>query len=223
MSQILLLLALLFAPWCAANAGLVLDNLFPDPTSGMSVVQRQLSSSAWYATPITTDGSDYTLTEVSAEIADSNPAGTLFMEVWTVGGPLDNYAPQTKIDRLFLVDANYPKVFTGSVSLSANTSYFIVTGVDNGGGQWFEQINYGDPFGPYFSVQSGSWSLSTIGVGSPQSLKSADFGASWTDGGALSAPLRMSITAMAVPEPSTWRLLGLGVLVLAGHALRRRV
>ncbi|MEI6166860.1 MAG: PEP-CTERM sorting domain-containing protein [bacterium] len=97
-----------------------------------------------------------------------------------------------------------------------------MTGVDNGGGQWRENVNYGDPFGPYFSVQSGSWTLSTLGVGPPQSLKSVDFGATWTDGGALSAPLRMSITAVAVPEPSTFALFGLGVLVLARHALRRR-
>lgn len=183
--------------------------------------QRLLSSSSWYATPITTDGSGYTLTEVTAEIEDFNPAGTLFMEVWSVSGS-PNYAPLAKIDRLSLVDANYPKVFTGSVSLSAGTSYFIVTGVDNGGGQWRENVNFADPLGPYFSVQSGSWSLATLGVNPPQSLKSDDFGATWTDGGALSAPLRMSITAVAVPEPSTFALFGLGALVLARHALRRR-
>lgn len=216
-----LFFAFLLAPWCAANAGLTLDNRFPDPTPGMQVFQRLLSSSSWYATPITTDGSGYTLTEVTAEIEDFNPAGTLFMEVWSVSGS-PNYAPLAKIDRLSLVDANYPKVFTGSVSLSAGTSYFIVTGVDNGGGQWRENVNFADPLGPYFSVQSGSWSLATLGVNPPQSLKSDDFGATWTDGGALSAPLRMSITAVAVPEPSTFALFGLGALVLARHALRRR-
>ncbi|MEI6166861.1 MAG: choice-of-anchor R domain-containing protein [bacterium] len=122
-----LFFVLLIAPWWVANAGLSLDNRFPDPTPGMQVVQRVLSSSSWYATPITTDGSGYTLTEVTAEIEDFNPAGTLFMEVWSVSGS-PNYAPLVKIDRLSLVDANYPKVFTGNVSLSADTSYFIVTG-----------------------------------------------------------------------------------------------
>ena len=50
------------------------------------------------------------------------------MEVWSVSGS-PNFAPLAKIQRLSLVDANFPKVFTGSVSLSANTSYFLVTGV----------------------------------------------------------------------------------------------
>lgn len=208
-----LLVSLLMAPWCAASAAVVLDNLFPDPTPGMVVYNRILSSSSWYATPITTDGSDYTLAEVSAEIEDFNPAGTLFMEVWSVSGS-PNYAPLAIIQRLSLVDANYPKVFTGSVSLSANTSYFLVTGVDNGGGQWRENINFANPPGPYFSVQSGSWSLSTIGTAVPQSLTSTDFGVTWTDSGVLSAPVRMSITATAVPEPSTWALLALASVAL---------
>ncbi len=54
-------------------------------------------------------------------------------------------------------------------------------------------------------------------------MKSIDFGANWTDGAALSAPLRMSVTATAVPEPGTITLFGLGVLALAGRVLRRKV
>ena len=208
------------APWCPAHAAVVLDNLFPPlSTPGMQVFQRVLSPSSWYATPITTDGASYTLNEVSAEIEDFNPAGTLFMEVWSVSGS-PNYAPLAMLTRLSLVDANFPKVFTGSLSLSANTSYFIVTGVDNGGGQWREDVNYADPLGPYFSVQSGTWSLSTLGTLVPQSLHSINFGATWIDSGALSAPVRMSITA--VPESSTWALLGLGAFTLAGRTLPRR-
>ena len=214
---IALTVALFLVSCGLASAGVVLDNLFPAlSTPGMQVSRRTLSPSSWYATPITTNGAIYTLTEVSAEIEDFNPAGTLFMEVWSVSGA-PNYAPLGKIDRLSLVDANFPKVFAGSVSLSANTSYFLVTGVDNGGGQWREDVNAADPFGSstYFLVQSGIWSLSTIGTAVTQSLYSSDFGATWTDSGVLSAPVRMSITATAVPEPSTWVLLGLaGVPVL---------
>lgn len=201
----------------AGRATEVLNNLFPDPTAGMQVLQRSLAPASWYATPITTDGTSYTLTEVTAEIEDFNPAGTLFMEIWSVSAS----APSANIARLSLVDANFPKVFTGSVSLGANTSYFIVTGVDNGGGQWKEDINFGDPLGPYFNVQSGSWTLSTIGAASTQSFHSTDFGASWTPSGALAAPARMSISATAVPEPGTVALLGLGALALVGRALRR--
>ncbi len=203
-----------------ARATVVLDNLFPDPTPGMQIVQRTLGPDSWYATPFTTDGSNYTLTEVTAQIEDFGAAGTLFMEIWSVD--TGNFNPLASLARLSLVDANFPKVYTGSVSLSANTSYFIVSGVDNGGGHWKEDVNYADPFGPYFAVQSGSWALSTIGVAVPQSMRSIDFGATWTDGAALSAPLRMSVTATAVPEPSAWALLGLSAFALAGRALRRR-
>jgi len=190
---IALAVALLLMPCGLASAEVVLDNLFPDPTLGMQIVQRVVGPDSWYATPITTDGAIYTLTEVTAQIEDFGAAGTLFMEVWSVDS--GNFNPLASLARLSLVDANFPKVFTGSVSLSANTSYFIVTGVDNGGGQWKEDDNYADPFGPYYSVQSGSWSLSTIGVDVPQSMHSIDFGSTWTQGGPVSAPLRMSITA----------------------------
>ena len=217
---IALAVALIFLPGGPASAAVALDNLFPDPTSGMQIVQRVLGPDSWYATPITTDGSAYTLTEVTAQIEDFGAAGTLFMEVWSVDS--GNFNPLASLARLSLVDANFPKVFTGSISLNATTSYFIVSGVDNGGGHWKEDVNYADPFGPYFSVQSGSWSLSTIGVGVPQSLHSVDFGATWTDGGALSAPLRMSIAATVVPEPATVALFGLGGLAIIGRALRRR-
>jgi len=219
--SVVLAVVLVFLPGVPARAVVTLDNLFPDPTPGMQIVQRLLGPDSWYATPITTDGSAYTLTGVTAQIEDFGAAGTLFMEVWSVDS--GNFNPLASLARLTLVDANFPKVFTGSVSLNANTSYFIVSGVDNGGGHWKEDVNYADPFGPYFSVQSGSWSLSTIGVGVPQSMKSIDFGVTWTDGGALSAPLRMSVTATAVPEPCTIALFGLGTFALAGRALRRKV
>ncbi|MFZ4775103.1 MAG: PEP-CTERM sorting domain-containing protein, partial [Terrimicrobiaceae bacterium] len=64
--------------------------------------------------------------------------------------------------------------------------------------------------------------LSRFVCSATQSLRSIDFGANWTDGAALSAPLRMSITATAVPEPGTITLLSLVTLALAARALRRK-
>ena len=62
---IALVVALLLVHYSLASAGVVLDNLFPDPTPGMQIGLRELGPSSWYATPITTDGAIYTLTEVS--------------------------------------------------------------------------------------------------------------------------------------------------------------
>jgi hypothetical protein len=74
-----------------------------NPTAGMQIFQRVIGPDSWYATPITADGSDYTLTEVTGEIEDFGAAGTLFMEVWSVEGS-PTYAPQAIIQRLSLVD-----------------------------------------------------------------------------------------------------------------------
>jgi hypothetical protein len=212
-----------------ANASVVLDNQFPDPTAGMQILQQSLSSTNWRATPITTDGFDYTLNSITANIQDFNPAGTLFLEIWSVDTSL-TYGPGAIIGRLQLTD-NQPsmKVFSTNLSpinLSANTSYFVVTGVDNGGGQWYEKVNLADPLGPNFQVMSGTWLLQTNG---PSSAINESFNGTvdnqlqltWQSAGLLRAPLRMTIDATAVPEPSTWALLGLGVLI-SPFLLRRR-
>lgn len=228
-SAIAIGLALAIVQSPQANATVVMDNQFPDPTTGMQILERNITVSHWYATPITTDGFDYTLNSITANIQNFNPAGTLFLEVWSVDTSL-TYGPGSIIGRLQLVD-NQPsvKLFSANVtpiSLSANTSYFVVTGVDNGGGAWKEEINLADPFGPYFQVMAGNWLLQTNGPSSVlrdsfHGTVSNSLRLTWQSSGLLSAPLRMTIDATAVPEPSTWALVGLGVL-MSGSLLRRR-
>ena len=203
-----------------ASADLVMSNT---NTNGRQVLTRDISPQVWSATPFTTDGSDYILNSILAEIEDFNEAGTLFLEVWSV----DNVfaSPDISLGRLSLIDDQLvQKTFSGSIPLSANTSYFLVAGVDNGGGQWRERINYSDPLGPYFDVDLGTWTLETLFNASSiqQSYSSSNLGGTWQSDALLGAPLRMQMEASVVPEPVTISLVALGGLCywVAGRARR---
>lgn len=194
----------------AASADLIMSNT---ETNGRQVLTREISPLVWSATPFTTDGFDYTLDSVAAEIEDFNPAGTLFLEVWSVDNTFA--APDTSLGRMTLVDNQLGlKTFTGAIQLTADTSYFIVTGVDNGGGQWFERLNYADPLGPDFEVDLGSWTLETLfGASSiQQSYASESQGLTWQSDALLGAPLRMQMEATVIPEPVSISLVALGGL-----------
>ena len=206
-NRLLIVLWFLFVPLAVARSATVLDNTFdPATTSGLRVLQRDLSPSSWYATPITTDGFEYKLNSIKADIKDFGPPVGLFLEIWDVstltGGP------SSSLGRLQLVDPGFPKEFeanilSGEISLSANTSYYVVTGVDNGGGSYREQINFADPPGPYFNVESGTWLLETVlpGLTNQMSFRSTTLDFSWQEDGLLAAPLRMTIDATSVcPE-----------------------
>ena len=94
-------LAMAFSPH--ASGTVVMDNQFPDTTTGMLILQEDLTPSHWRATPITTDAFDYTLNSITANIQDFNPAGTLFLEIWSVDTSL-TYGPGSIIGRLQLTD-----------------------------------------------------------------------------------------------------------------------
>lgn len=192
-----------------AYSDLVLSNT--DTVPGRQTLARTIGVEDWRATPFTTDGFDYTLNSVVSEIADSGSIGTLFMEIWSTS---PSYAPGSSLGRLTLTgDLSAEKTFTGAIALDANTSYFVVTGVDSGGGLagWQQSVNVTDAFGPDFNVNNGSWLLETQSTPSPiqESYSSANLGSSW-GGDTLSAPLRMTIDATVVPEPAAIFLLGLG-------------
>ena len=205
----------------------VLDNTFDEATPGLSILRRDLTPTSWYATPFTTDGFAYKLNSIRADIEDFGAPVGLFLEIWGVstltGGP------SSSLGRLQLVDTGFPKEFaanilSGEIFLSANTSYYVVTGVDNGGGSYREQVNFADPLGPYFNVESGDWPLETVlpGLTNQMSFHSTTEGSNWQESGLLAAPTRMIVDATVVPEPSVWALLLFSGLGLFFHAVRRR-
>ncbi|MFC4992870.1 choice-of-anchor R domain-containing protein [Rubritalea tangerina] len=193
----------------------VLSNLddLPDRIESTSITVSPLN---WQATPITTDNASYQINSITANIGDFNPAGTLFMEIWSVDGFAE---PNANLQRLNLVqDFNGAKEWTGNLILSANTSYFVVVGVDNGGGQWRNFININDPVTPTFGdfrVDQGSWLLETDFMGSPiiQSYSSGSQGSSWSSDGLTGAPLRLEIDATVIPEPHSSTLIALPALL----------
>ncbi|MGJ8672081.1 choice-of-anchor R domain-containing protein [Rubritalea sp.] len=216
------LLALLFL--CGQlNAAVALSNL-DDLADRNETIFSDISPGEWHATPFSTDGSNYQLNSITANIGDFTTSGTLFMEIWSAGA--STAAPESSLHRLTLsIDTNGVKSWDSNFTLSANTSYFAVMGADNGGGQWKQFLNTNDPYGsgtPFgdFRVDQGTWTLDTDFMGSPlaQSYSSSSFGASWLSDGAIGAPLRFEIDATVIPEPNTVLLLGIGTLAF----LRKR-
>ena len=180
---------------------------------------------SWAATPFTTDGSDYQMNSVAAEIGDWIPTWGLFMSVWSVDAATAK--PDTVYAGLTLTtDTNGLKTFSSDVALMANTSYFIVVGVTNGGGTWTHIVNNAGSdltvTGPDFIVDAGVWALNTLSNSVPieMSYRSPDFGVSWDPDNLLASPLRMEIEAIAVPEPATFGLIGLaGICMFARRKL----
>lgn len=213
-----LLLAFLlssFGPSDTARAAVVLDNV----SGSHTVVLGDVSPLTWRATPFHTDSSPSILNSVTAKVEDFNAAGTLFLEVWSVTTGLPP-GPGSAISRLTLDSSTFDtKQFSGSVPLAADENYFLVMGVDNGGGSWREEKNFQD-----FTVDSGTWNL-LIHITNPSpadfhaTLSSNDLGATWTTDGAISSPGLFVLDATPTPEPGTAFLLGLGTMFCL---LRRR-
>lgn len=162
----------------------------------------------WLGQAFTTDGLSYTLDSVTLQFGTATATGgQFFAAVFSANG--NN--PGTLLETLTGSTspsgaASYTFTSTG-LSLSANTTYHLVTGVTGGLGD--------------FSWQSVS--LAT-GVTGPWTFPNY-FTASTNQGGGWSqtgAKMVMSVTATAVPEPGITSLLA-GLCGLSAVAWRRAI
>lgn len=216
-----ILVVLLSTLASVVNAELVLSNTATSEIGEIS--SESISSSYWRATPFKTDGSNYRLDSILADIAITTPTGgPLLMEIWTAGGA--NGGPNALLETLTLADEVARAIkFTGSASLSSNTSYFVVLKmIPNPSYGYYETVNFTDGVGGDFGVDAGSWSLENA-AGDHRTYTAIN-GGPWGDDSNLNAPLRMDIQATVIPEPATTGLMGLAAfgLFLARNKTRSR-
>jgi hypothetical protein len=198
-----------FLPFCAGIAVLLLssiclpaavifDNL-NTPNGSSSVMAGR-----WWAQSFTVgSGSDYSLTSVILRMAAPlDTSGNFFVAIYDAAGA--GGVPRNNMGTL-IGSANPATAgdytYTGSLSLSANTTYYVVAGVSSGGGIY--TWGYEAPL----SIETGS----TMGYD-----RSMDQGVSWTPL-SLTYAHNMQVNGLsAVPEPGQCAAMMIMALVCAG-------
>ncbi|GAA5497045.1 hypothetical protein Rhal01_03233 [Rubritalea halochordaticola] len=192
------------------QAATVLDNRGSHTTALVT-----LAPDSWHAVPIEVDGQSYELATITVDFSDP-VAGNLYAGIWSSS----IFQPGSEIETLLLVSGTgtAEKTFASLAPtvLNANTNYYVVFGVFNGGGDAFLQVNQQD-----FSIDQGGWTFNTGDNSVPQTtFRSVNEGATWSSDGITASPARISIDATAIPEPTTSVMLG--VFVFAAFARHRR-
>jgi hypothetical protein len=131
----LLLFCTFFMLADTVQAKVVLGN-FNQPSTGQFFTTR---TDSWTAVPFTTDGTYLTLTQIETlAVTITTPPSRFFVQIRDV----DAFArPNNTIGTLS--GSQSPSgysTYTGSIILNPNTSYFVVYGVHNGGGQHWSMI-----------------------------------------------------------------------------------
>ena len=198
---------LLVAPTLRASTTYV-TNLGDTTTSYFSMNSFSQPSS-WLASEFTTDASapSFTLSSVTISIYDVvSPGSSFSVQVFSSVG-----APNTPLGTLSgsvpTAAGLYTYTATG-ITLNSNTSYWLVAELS--GSSTIRWSSTSD-------TTTGNWIIA------PDVLVSSDSGTIWTAPTTSPGSMQYSVAAEAVPEPSTYAILGFGIPAMLGvMRLRQR-
>ncbi|WP_165072731.1 choice-of-anchor R domain-containing protein [Paludisphaera rhizosphaerae] len=185
----------------AAQADIILADNLSQTTGGADAV----TGASWLAASFQTDGSAYSLSSLTLDLARTSIGGSVVVDLYTdgdlePGSLLATYSADSSIST-----TASPIVFSiYDMILSANTTYWVVLRAVTGEFEW-------------------SWASSNLGSGvgfSTTTAMSDDAGSTWFT--ADSYPYQMSVTAAAVPEPGSIALAALGAVCVVPVLRRAR-
>jgi hypothetical protein len=210
-----------FAAWvilacgpATRGAGLIFDN-FSGTYNGVIYA----TEASWLAANFSADSQAYWLDSIRLDLDNQIPvpqSGTIRLQLFTSddGGttPLSDAGavfPTTFVTTPPYADTYVTFTPTASFELAANTSYWVV----------LSEVSGDDSIGWTASFSQPSGPAGVLGYN-----VSRDAGATWIgDNPQANLKMQIAATAVSVPEPATFWLLGAGSLSLCAYVLCRRL